>query len=184
MLNQLLRPAFIIFCFTIPAWLLLRFIIWNDKKKRHVPFSLQRELLLFITYLYITCTLIITIVPVPMTRSENGKHDRINLIPVVNTIKDFIELSPQRRSMSGHILENTFGNILLFIPLGILLPLLSKRMSLRRLLITAFLFSLMIETTQFISSYFGVYRYADIDDIILNTSGACIGFVMIRKVKK
>ena len=70
------------------------------------------------------------------------------------------------------------GNIILFIPFGFLLPLAIKK--LRKSLITtvflAMLFSLLIESSQ----YLFTYRVANVDDIILNTFGAFIGAVLIK----
>ena len=72
---------------------------------------------------------------------------------------------------------NTLGNIALFLPLGILLPLLSNRFrSLSRVLLVALCLSLSIETTQFVLRFVGNPRAVDIDDVILNTLGACLGF--------
>jgi len=75
------------------------------------------------------------------------------------------------------------GNFIMLFPLGIYLPLLLKR--LRRLsgffavLLIAFLVSLGIEVLQLASSY----RSTDIDDLILNTMGACLGFVTYQLLK-
>lgn len=70
------------------------------------------------------------------------------------------------------ILKNVLGNIALFIPLGLLLPLVSLRM--RFFLLTigcGILFSLMIETVQ----YLFAARIFDIDDLLLNAAGTIIG---------
>ncbi len=77
---------------------------------------------------------------------------------------------------------NTFGNILLFIPMGILLPILiAKRIKFSLSVIP--LFSLTIETLQYFTQL-GVF---DVDDIILNTLGGYLGFlifVLFSKGKK
>ncbi|WP_413381325.1 VanZ family protein [Alkalihalobacillus sp. 1P02AB] len=69
------------------------------------------------------------------------------------------------------------GNIILFIPLGYLLPQLLKAKK-RFILITlyGFLTSMTIELLQFTF----LYRVADVDDLILNTLGASIGFGMYQ----
>jgi len=79
--------------------------------------------------------------------------------------------------------QNFFGNIILFIPLGIFLPFLSfKYRLLIHVAVLAFICSASIETIQFIEGMFGIYRYVDIDDVILNTLGAIIGFVIINSL--
>ncbi|WP_157801893.1 VanZ family protein [Gracilibacillus salitolerans] len=79
---------------------------------------------------------------------------------------------------------NTFGNILLFVPMGILLPILSTKLT--RLLLTigiTFLLSLTIEIIQLVTQL-GVF---DVDDILLNTLGGYVGFlifVLFKNKKK
>ncbi len=64
------------------------------------------------------------------------------------------------------------GNIILFIPLGFLLPLLLARMrSIGKVVFAGFLVSLAIELTQFTFTQ----RVADIDDLLLNTLGTLLG---------
>lgn len=70
------------------------------------------------------------------------------------------------------------GNIVLFIPFGFLLPIAIKKLR-KSIVSTTFLgmlFSIIIETSQFLFTY----RVSNIDDIILNTLGAFIGAVIIK----
>lgn len=65
-------------------------------------------------------------------------------------------------------------NILLFIPLGFLMPFIRrKKCSIANVLLNAFAFTFFIEISQLFNN-----RRTDIDDIILNTLGAVIGFAM------
>lgn len=74
-----------------------------------------------------------------------------------------------------------FLNIVMTIPLGILLYLLNRKYSLTTATCLSFLFSLFIETNQFVCDYlFHIGRVADIDDIITNTIGGLIGFFVIK----
>lgn len=67
-------------------------------------------------------------------------------------------------------------NILLFVPLGILIPICYQKSNyFRYVLITGFAFSFFIEMTQLLN-----YRKTDIDDIIVNTSGAVIGLLLYK----
>jgi glycopeptide antibiotics resistance protein len=75
------------------------------------------------------------------------------------------------------IFKNVIGNILLFFPLGFLMPLVIKRM--RSFLKTAgagFLISCTIEMIQ----YGFAERIFDIDDILLNGFGAVIGYIVFK----
>lgn len=72
--------------------------------------------------------------------------------------------------------KNTILNIILFIPLGIMLPFLWKKYnSLRATLIFGFCMSLAIELLQILT-----YRATDINDLIANTVGAVLGYFVFR----
>ena len=74
---------------------------------------------------------------------------------------------------------NTRGyllNILLFVPLGFLLPMIwPKSNKFSSVLLYGVFFSLLIEASQLIN-----FRQPDIDDLILNTLGALVGYVVFR----
>lgn len=126
----------------------------------------------------------ITVMPLPMTRQRGARLGHINITPVVNTAKQFEAiLARGTRSMMVHSLENIVGNIILFIPLGICLPMVWPRyFSFKRVLLAAFLFSLSIELTQLFSRHLGIYRSVDVDDVILNTIGAILGYITIGRL--
>ena len=72
--------------------------------------------------------------------------------------------------------KNTILNIILFIPLGIMLPFLWKKYdTLRETLFFGFLMSLAIELLQILT-----YRATDINDLIANTIGAVLGYFVFR----
>jgi glycopeptide antibiotics resistance protein len=83
---------------------------------------------------------------------------------------------------------NTFdkqilGNFVMLLPLGIYLPLLYQKF--RKLpgffavLLISFFVSVGIEVLQLATNY----RSTDVDDVILNTLGACAGFFIYQLVK-
>jgi len=77
--------------------------------------------------------------------------------------------------------KNLFGNILLFIPIGIILPLLNNRFLKALLFITATLALLIsVELLQMVLKV-GSF---DVDDIILNIAGACIGFSLTKRLSR
>ena len=74
--------------------------------------------------------------------------------------------------------KNTILNIILFIPLGIMLPFLWKKYnSFRATLIFGFCMSLAIELLQILT-----YRATDINDLIANTVGAVLGYFVFRTI--
>jgi glycopeptide antibiotics resistance protein len=181
--HQLLKPALIVFSVTLPAWLVIRIII-RYKKRELKSLSLKRESVLFLFYVYIICVLLITMFPIPISQYKHLRLIPVNFIPFVNTTQEFVKnLSSGKNNMIEFALQNIIGNVILFIPLGILLPLISNKVhSLKKMIVIAFLFSLFIEFIQFISFQFGIYRTADIDDIILNILGAVLGFIVVKQV--
>jgi len=104
------------------------------------------------------------------------------LIPLKGTIEDII--SHPKYNIGSHYLTlilNFFGNILLFIPLGILLSFFCKdHPSTKKIvLLSAFLLSVCIEVSQFIFRL-GVF---DVDDILLNFLGAWLGIHLYLRIK-
>lgn len=86
------------------------------------------------------------------------KH--VNLIPFSNRI-----------DVAGYLL-----NIVMFIPLGFLVPLIWKKAGKPRyIILTGFAFSLLIELSQLLNS-----RGTDVDDLILNTLGGVVGFLLYK----
>ncbi|WP_409346230.1 VanZ family protein [Paenibacillus sp. MBLB4367] len=79
--------------------------------------------------------------------------------------------------MSGlglYSFTNFSGNIAIFIPFGIFIPMLSesKNVSLERVFVLSLLVSLLLEGLQAVLSI-GTF---DVDDLLLNTSGGMLGF--------
>ncbi len=71
-------------------------------------------------------------------------------------------------------------NIILFLPVGFLLPLLFPAFQkLRRTTLYGFVFSLAIEILQLFS-----FRATDIDDVLMNTLGAVAGFGLFSLLRK
>lgn len=74
-------------------------------------------------------------------------------------------------------MRNIVGNILLFIPFGLLLPAVSRIFTAPgKMLLLALLTSLVLEASQFLFRLGGF----DVDDIILNLLGSSIGFLLFR----
>jgi len=90
---------------------------------------------------------------------------KISLIPFVDMINGPID---------------TILNIILFVPFGFFLPLLYKKYHhIKTVVLTGFLFSLSIEIVQM----FG-WGSTDINDLITNTVGACLGYFVYYLLSK
>lgn len=70
------------------------------------------------------------------------------------------------------ILKNVIGNMALFVPVGLLFPvLIGQGRAIRTAVFSAFLLSLLIEVCQ----YLFAARIFDVDDLLLNVAGALVG---------
>ncbi len=77
-------------------------------------------------------------------------------------------------------LSETVSNFVTFIPFGLLLSLNFKKAALWRLLIVVFVFSMGVETLQFIFAI----GTTDATDVVTNTLGGLVGLVLYRLVNK
>jgi glycopeptide antibiotics resistance protein len=97
-----------------------------------------------------------------------------NIIPF-KTITDYIKASSHINQSIW--MSNLFGNVLAFFPLGIFLPWLFKSsIGFWRTISFVFLATSTVEILQF-ATRVGSF---DIDDIILNTTGGVLGYLVIK----
>ena len=143
--------------------------------------SNKSKLLVATLVIYIGVIFAFTIVPTRISRFRNPRSYHINVIPLGYSFTCFLQDPNQHPHITTFCLRNTLGNVALFVPLGILLPLVSNRfLRLKRVLLFALLLSLSVELIQFLLLFFGNPRAVDIDDVILNTLGACVGFGLYK----
>ena len=96
---------------------------------------------------------------------------RYNLMPFVE-IRRFWKYRDQLGNFA--VFSNIFGNVIGFLPWGFILPIIFRRMDRVFLIfLSGFLLSLTVEVNQLISKV-GCF---DVDDLILNTLGAVLGYV-------
>ncbi len=85
-----------------------------------------------------------------------------------------------------YVFLNLAGNVLVFMPFGFLLPIMSKKLrGFLRIVLLGLALSLIVECIQFVTNT-GCF---DVDDLLLNTIGTALGFAIfaimqqIRKVR-
>lgn len=135
------------------------------RKARGKPATVSRSLLFAVFCGYVAGMLSITLDLLYPSGEAMAVTTQVNLVPF-HGIRIFLG---NLGTFNGRI--NLFGNILMFAPMGFLLPALwrKKHPILFGTAGTALL-SLVIELLQLTS-----YRYTDIDDLIMNTLGGLIG---------
>jgi glycopeptide antibiotics resistance protein len=177
--------------FTASLWIRINplpenYQTWNTGGFKHLcrtmP-SVEKKkflwLLLFIAWMGVLCKFILFKHPPGYYHSPKFLQytlaiglDRANFIPFQG-IRD-VMIHP---GYYDYFISNIYGNIVGFIPVGFLLPMISgQQQKFRKLLLTLFLISFCFEVIQFFTAL-GVF---DVDDLILNTAGGVCGFICFR----
>ena len=172
---------FIAFLFTIP------FMLHNYHKYGSIHFL--RVFIIYTFILYLITIYFLVILPLP-TFEEALKNTGpyINYIPF-KFITDFIHETPfvwsDPSTYLSTITHSSFYvvifNIVMFIPFGMYLRYYFK-CSFKKTVLYSLLLSLFFELTQLTGLYFiypNPYRLCDIDDLIQNTLGGILGFLIM-----
>ena len=101
--------------------------------------------------------------------------DNLNLIPFKTICRYFVNMSNQ--SFLFEAVKNLAGNIILFIPLGMIPQIWKSQQRFTRYFLTVAVVIICVEVTQL----FTLLGACDIDDLILNLLGATAGFFLDRK---
>ena len=160
-------------------WLLARLFIWLRQKR--IDWKCEAVLLL----MYINLAVILRFTFFPMAR-VGGKvrpllFDPAKIYPFRVNLRPLTDLLDykSRREM----LLNVLGNAGMFVPSGIVLPVVYKKLdSLWKVTAVGFLLSLCIELLQLPFSV----RATDVDDLIMNTLGVMLGYgiyALVRALK-
>ena len=164
-------------CFFTAIWLLCRIIVWI--KQRRINWKRETVLLL----MYINLAVIIRFTFFPMSRIDGRVQPliydaatafpfRINLIPFVN----LFDYDSKR-----DLLLNVIGNTAMFIPSGIVLPIIYKKLNtFWKVVAAGAMMSLCIEIIQLPFSV----RTSDVDDLMLNVLGVIVGYGIYAAVKR
>ena len=97
------------------------------------------------------------------------------LTPQLIPFKTIIPYIQQARAITDWFVKNLACNIIMFMTYGFLYPFVMEKSiqkNCRRTILSAFILSVCIEIFQYISAF----GHCDIDDVILNTVGAAIGY--------
>lgn len=186
-IKYFLPRSIIIFIVTFIVFSLIRTHIFKNYKKNSTG---KREFILSLFIAYTTVLMFFLFIP-NMVLSNAGLDLTSNYFDFVGDFKDRIAsgiwginiipfktiTSYIKYSKPLHAAINILGNIIIFIPLGIMLPLLYTPLrKIKKILSLILTISFMVE---FIQLFVG--RAVDIDDIILNTIGGIIGYIIYKQ---
>lgn len=142
--------------FVVPAVIILQYTIFR-----------QRSFYQFISILIFTLYSIAVFSVVGIPTVDAFKVDfSFNLIPLIDIVNSPVEY-----------IKNTILNIILFIPLGFLVPAIWKNYrSIKTMFFMGLSVSISIEILQIFT-----FRLTDVDDLITNTTGTIIGYYISKK---
>lgn len=160
--------------YSLPFFLLIRAVVFIKRKK--INLLHEAAFLLFIVCLSAVMPIALII---PMRTFQTGEFDysAFNFVPGMVFYNTYIDITEKGKWFS--LFVNFFGNIAGFMPLGFFPALLWRGGSLKRALLIGFSSSLFIEVWQIF-----IPRTTDIDDILLNTLGALLGYLVWKLLGK
>ena len=125
-------------------------------------------------FLFGACVIIVLAATVIIGSSKTAAADRsLNLVPFQVFQETWGMPEPKK-------IAQTAANVVMFVPLGFLMPVAFRRMrSFGKTTLSLALFSFAIEFTQYFTG-----RSADIDDLILNTLGGILGYLIFFAVSR
>ena len=157
--EEILMIVSVAICIIITALIMLPVLLWMRRKER---WTYKRFVGYWMLAIYFSVVYQLTGGP---TVDYIRWDPNVDLIPLLGMMGD---------------IKNSLLNIALFVPLGLLLPLLWKRYrDVRYTLAFSFGLSLVIELSQLFT-----YRATDVDDLITNTLGGILGWCTARMLFK
>lgn len=158
----------------LPFYLFIRTIFLAEQKHLNVFYKINfnREVIMLGFFVFIIHLFVQTFI-------VNSGKDDLNLIPFYMIIKQIKEISFNEYTFKIFIL-NVIGNVVIFAPIGMFAPYLFKT-DLKHTALFGLLISLTIEGGQL-----PLPRTTDVDDLILNTTGAVVGYgiyIVLKKLK-
>src|SRR5699024_1118004 len=156
-----------------PIWLVIRSIVLI---KKITAIKLRHEWIVQLFALYLLIVIFLTLRPfsfqIPFIGPRSFYFD----------YQLFYQLSHMADGYLHLQLLYSVGNILMFIPYGMLGPFIfNKLCRFYWMMLTSFLFSLSIELIQ---GLFTLTRRATMDDLVFNTAGAIIGYCFYLFIKR
>ena len=133
----------------------ITYLIYNKKK-----IEIHKELLMF-------CFIVYVLLLYYIVTFQDNNYGTNNFVPFKEMFRYDIT--------SSLFIKNVLGNIMLFIPLGLFISLYIRN---RNFIITVFLSFLISCSIEYVQSVIG--RTVDIDDVILNTFGGLIGYIIYK----
>lgn len=174
--EQIGVPFLLLGAIAIPCWLLFR--LYRSRRTGRPP-SIGREILLLTAVVYLLGLAAVTLTPNRNSRLRAEASAGVDLRPNLASLTCSSTSASSASNARAFCMQNAAGNVALFFPLGLLIPLVWGRLRFWRGVQIAFALSIGIELVQYSSRAWGSYRSADVNDVILNGLGACLGLAVV-----
>ena len=162
-MNEIALIGYGALCTVIPA-IALYFVLRMHKRAKGIPDARFGLWMVLIVSVYVAGVFYVT-------GAGTLYHIRQYGLDKMATQWNLVPFSAKEFDVASYLL-----NVVLFVPLGFLLPLIWENENrFWKILLAGVSFSLLIELSQLLN-----LRSTDIDDLLLNTLGAVIGFVLFR----
>jgi glycopeptide antibiotics resistance protein len=178
--RSLFLPILLVSAIVVPCWLAFRLYRARNSGQRLSP---SREIVLLIFVAYLAGLAAVTLGPNRPSRTVAEAMVGVDLRPSLASLTCSAASLPRGSADRGFCMRNARGNAVLFFPLGILLPLIWRRLRFWRGLQIALALSIGIELVQVLSRAWGSYRSADVNDVILNCLGASVGLALMSLLR-
>ncbi len=163
-----------VYAYIAGTLLLVVFVAFRIVKHKDI----NRTVLISCFILYLTAIAAITLFPIYYSHSMYGAGKTLkNAVQ----LKPFRTISPILKYGSNKLItEQIFCNVIMTLPFGIMFPMILKRRKPYICLPFMIIFPLLIEGMQLLLGMIAgtYYRMCDIDDVILNTLGAAVGYII------
>ena len=168
-------PFLVLSAIAVPCWLVFR--LYRLRTPGHI-LSFHREILLLTFVVYLSGLATATLLPNHNSRLAAEAAVGIDLHPNLASLTCSSAILPRGSTARAFCVHNARGNVMLFFPLGILLPLVWRRLRFWSGIQIAIALSSSIELVQYFSRTW-INRTADVNDVILNVLGASLGLALV-----
>jgi glycopeptide antibiotics resistance protein len=168
-------PFLVLSAIAVPCWLVFR--LYRLRTPGH-RLSFQREILLLTFVVYLSGLATATLIPNHNSRLAAEAAVGIDLHPNLASLTCSSAMLPRGSTARAFCIHNARGNVMLFFPLGILMPLVWTRLRFWRAILIAIALSFSIELGQYLSRAWN-NRTADVNDVMLNVFGAFLGLAFV-----
>ena len=168
-------PFLVVSAIAVPCWLVFR--LYRSRTAGRSP-SFRREILLLTFVVYLCGLAVATLSPNHNSRLAAEAAAGIDLHPNLASLTCSSAILPSGSTAQAFCVHNARGNVMLFFPLGVLIPLVWRNLRFWSGIQIAIAVSASIELIQYLSRGW-MNRSADVNDVLLNVFGASLGLAFV-----